>query len=176
MSHEYLASDQGGRGLELHPHLPPAHTGHEWIGYNMCSTSLVVDASLIQALFLGLHSASFCCCSGVTEGWMRADLEQGSLTPAVLLTYIIRLTIILTGLSTDCTTLSICGARLTMTPGTTSEHSPPTPTTHTGSTKLGGRRARKGEGGGREESKKGGGGWEGGEQERGRVRANWCSE
>lgn len=147
MSHECLASDQGGRGWEWHPHLPPAHTGHEWIGYNMRSTSLwwLIQA-LIQALFPGLHPASFCCCSGVTEGWMRVDLEQGSLTPAVLLTYIMRLTIILTGLSTDCTTLSICGARLTMTPGTTSEHSPPTPTTHTGSTKLGGRRARKGEG------------------------------
>ena len=34
MSHEYLASDQGGRGWEWHPHLPPGYTGHEWIGYN----------------------------------------------------------------------------------------------------------------------------------------------
>ena len=86
-----------------------------------------------------------CCCTDVTEGWMVPGFgnEAGVLWSLILAVF---LTIILTGLSIDCTTLSICGARSTTTPEITSEHSPPTPTTHTGSTKLGGRRERKGEG------------------------------
>ena len=121
----------------------PSPPGHR--PASLCSQAFAPRPSPGLPLLPGLYPASLCCCTDVTEGWMAPGYgnEAGVLCSLILAVF---LTITLTGLSIDCTTLSICGARSTTTPEITSEHSPPTPTTHTGSTKLGGRRERKGEG------------------------------